>query len=153
MSAEAVAQKFGQARPGYELVSYGEVGLPFYRIAITAHVLEHKPIAPFAEFALRAVDAGIDEPVAIGELLGLEAPVVEATLAGSWKLMTSACGRRRWQRRRGSHPKGPDRTRVGDGDRPGGSRDRDRLRRTAPETRSLYRELARADRSEEARRP
>ena len=82
MSAEAVAQKFGQARPGYELVSYGEVGLPFYRIVIKAHVLEHKPIAPFAEFALRAVDAGIDAPVAIGDLLGLEAPVVEATLAG-----------------------------------------------------------------------
>ena len=82
MSAEAVAQRFGQARPGYELVSYGEVGLPFYKIAITAHVLEHKPIAPFAEFALRAVGVGIDAPAAIGEVLGLEAPVVEATLAG-----------------------------------------------------------------------
>ena len=82
MSAEAVAQKFGQVRPGYELVSYGDVGLPFYRIAITAHVLEHKPIAPFAEFALRAVGAGIDASTEIGDLLGLEAPVVETTLAG-----------------------------------------------------------------------
>src|SRR5262245_23885359 len=82
MSAEVVAQRFGQARPGYELVSYGEVGLPFYKIAITAAVLEHKPIAPFAEFALRAVGVGIDAPAAIGEVLGLESPVVDATLAG-----------------------------------------------------------------------
>lgn len=82
MSAEVIAQKFAQARPSYELVSYGDVGLPFYRIAITAHVLEHKPIAPFAEFALRAVGAGIDEPAEIGDLLGLETLVVEATLAG-----------------------------------------------------------------------
>jgi len=82
MNAEAVAQRFGQARPSYELVSYGEVGLPYYKIAITAHVLEHKPITPFAEFALRAVAAGIDAPSGIGEVLGLETSVVDATLAG-----------------------------------------------------------------------
>lgn len=63
-------------------MSYGEVGLPFYRIAITSHVLEHKPIGPFAEFALRSVGAGISEPDEIGELLGLEQAVVDTTLAG-----------------------------------------------------------------------
>lgn len=63
-------------------MNYGEVGLPFYRIAITAHVLEHKPIGPFAEFALRSVGAGVSEPDEIGELLGLEEAVVDSTLAG-----------------------------------------------------------------------
>ena len=61
MSVERIAQKFAQARSGYDLVSYGEVGLPFYRIAINAHVLEHKRITPFAEFALRSVFAGVSE--------------------------------------------------------------------------------------------
>ena len=82
MSVEGIAQKFAYARLGYELVSYGEVGLPFYRIAIDAHVLEHKRITPFAEFALRSVSVGIDQPSAIGEILGLEEAVVDATLAG-----------------------------------------------------------------------
>jgi hypothetical protein len=79
MTAEEVAQKHA-SRPGYELVSYGEVGLPFYRIAITAHVLEHKPIGPFAEYALRAVGAGITRPTEIERLLGLDSAVVDVTL-------------------------------------------------------------------------
>jgi len=79
MTPEMVARRFG-VRPGYDLVSYGEVGLPFYRIAITAHVLEHKEIGPFAEYSLRAIDAGLGEPDEIGKLLGLDAPVVDATL-------------------------------------------------------------------------
>jgi hypothetical protein len=80
MTAEEVAQKYA-SRPGYELVSYGEVGLPFYRIAINAHVLEHKPIGPFAEYALRVVAAGIGTADEIGQLLGLDSPVVDVTLA------------------------------------------------------------------------
>jgi hypothetical protein len=80
VTAEEVAQKYA-SRPGYDLVSYGAVGLPFYRIAITAHVLEHKPIGPFAEYALRAVGAGITETGEIERLLGLDAAVVDVTLA------------------------------------------------------------------------
>jgi hypothetical protein len=81
LNIEAIAQKFAHARADYELVSYGEVGLPFYRIAINAHVLEHKPIEPFAEFALRSISSGVTEPDEIGNLLGLEEAVIDATLA------------------------------------------------------------------------
>jgi hypothetical protein len=81
VNAEDVARRH-KDRPGCSLISYGEVGLPYYRLTFRAQVLEHKPIGPFAEFALRAVDSGIDEPDGIGRLLGLDDRVLEATVVG-----------------------------------------------------------------------
>src|SRR5205085_10658125 len=43
MTSEEVARRHAN-RPGYTLVSYGEVGLPFYRIQLRVEVLEHKEI-------------------------------------------------------------------------------------------------------------
>jgi hypothetical protein len=62
------------------LISYGEVGLPFYRLLIRAEFLEHRAIGPSSEFLLKAVSAGIDQPDHIGQLLGLSGRVLDAAI-------------------------------------------------------------------------
>lgn len=94
MTPEEVARRHA-SRPGYTLVSYGEVGLPYYRIQLRVEVLEHKEVGPFPEFVLRGVEAGVDEPEGLGELLGLDERVLEATvvdLLGSDDLFLSRTG-------------------------------------------------------------
>lgn len=75
-----VARSCAGAHPGYELVSYGEVGLPFFELRISAEVLDRKAINPFAEFVLRAVSSGVDDVTGMERLLGLDARVLETTL-------------------------------------------------------------------------
>jgi hypothetical protein len=81
MTPEEVARQHF-TRPGFRLDSYGEVALPYWRLTVRAEILEKKPVAPLGEFALRAVGIGIDHPDAVGTLLGLDEPVLEATLVG-----------------------------------------------------------------------
>ena len=80
MTVEEVVERFSKARPGYVLASYGEVGLPFYRLRLRLAVLEHKDLPPIQEFVLRAVSAGLLEAPAIGEALGLSESLVRTTL-------------------------------------------------------------------------
>jgi hypothetical protein len=94
LTPEEVARRHAN-RPGYTLVSYGEVGLPYYRVQLRVEVLEHKEIGPFPEFVLRGVEAGVDEPDGLGELLGLDERVLEATvvdLLGSDDLFLGRAG-------------------------------------------------------------
>lgn len=79
-TAAEVARSCASAHPGYELVGYGEVGVPFFELRIGAEVLDHKPIDPFAEFVLRAVSSGVNEVAGMERLLGLDARVLETTL-------------------------------------------------------------------------
>lgn len=81
MTPEEVARQHF-TRPGFRLDSYGEVALPYWKVTVRAEILEKKPVAPLGEFALRAVGIGIDQPEAVGALLGLDEPVLEATLVG-----------------------------------------------------------------------
>lgn len=81
MTPEEVARQHF-TRPGFRLESYGEVALPYWRLTVRAEILEKKPVAPLGEFALRAVGIGIDQPDAVGAVLGLDEPVLEATLVG-----------------------------------------------------------------------
>jgi hypothetical protein len=80
LNADQVAQRFAD-RAGFALASYGEVGLPFFRVQVRALVLEKKPVGPFAEFTLRAVANGIAHLPQIGEFLGLDQAVLEQTVA------------------------------------------------------------------------
>ena len=78
MTAEQTARTYSR-RPGFTLVSYGDVGLPVYRMSVRALMLEMKPIGPFAEFVLRSIATGIRTMPEIGSLLGVDGPVIEAT--------------------------------------------------------------------------
>jgi hypothetical protein len=77
MSPEEVAQLHAE-RPGHSLVSYGEVGLPIYRIEVHALVLDPKEIGPFDEFILRAVSQDLTSIESLRSLIGLPAVLLEA---------------------------------------------------------------------------
>jgi hypothetical protein len=77
---EETAERFSDARPGFVLASYGEVGLPFFRVRMRLQVLEHKAIGPIEEFVLRAVGAGISDASNLQDALGLDEAVISATL-------------------------------------------------------------------------
>lgn len=80
MNAEETAQRFSAERPGFDLVSYGEVGLPYFRVRLRLQVLEHKVIGPIDEFVLRGIAAGLNELPVLEAALGLDEAVIEATL-------------------------------------------------------------------------
>jgi len=80
LQPEDVARLHADAHAGYELTSYGEIGLPFFEIKLQAQILDHKPIDPFAEFVLRAAASGIHDSSEMQQLLGLNARVLETTL-------------------------------------------------------------------------
>jgi hypothetical protein len=79
LNPEDVARLHADEHPGYELASFGEVGLPLFELRFQAHVLAHKRINPFSEFVLRGAAQGLrtDE---LATLLGLGDRVLEATL-------------------------------------------------------------------------
>jgi hypothetical protein len=81
MTAEEVAERFAFARPGYVLVDYGLVGLPYWRTRVRASVQARKPVGPLREFVLRAADADVTAQEEISHLLGLDAGVVLVTVA------------------------------------------------------------------------
>lgn len=75
MNAEEVAEKFNR-RAGMDLISYREVALPIWRIGVRALIAEEKPLAPFDEFVLRAIDEGFAAPTEMSSILGLDETLV-----------------------------------------------------------------------------
>ena len=59
-------------RPGFNLVSFREVGLPIYRQTLLAVVMVNRDLPALQEFTLRAIDAGFETPSAIAAFLGLD---------------------------------------------------------------------------------
>lgn len=82
MSLEQILEQTAHARPGYDLVSFKEAGLPVYVLKLRILVLERKALSPIEEAVLKAVRAGLDEPGAIFEFLGLPPTVLTPVLAG-----------------------------------------------------------------------
>ena len=81
MSLEQVLEQTAHARPGYDLVSFKEAGLPVYVLKLRILVLERKALSPIEEAVLKAIRAGLDEPGAIFEFLGLPHSVLTPVLA------------------------------------------------------------------------
>jgi len=59
-------------RPGFDLVSCQEVGLPVYKITVDVLTQIRKSIPPIEEFVLRSIDAGLSSEEDIAGFLGLE---------------------------------------------------------------------------------
>lgn len=59
-------------RPGFDLVSCQEVGLPVYKVTINLLTQIRKPIPPIEEFVLKAIDAGFSSEEEVTGFLGLE---------------------------------------------------------------------------------
>lgn len=70
------------ARPGFNLVTFREVGLPVYRQTLLTVVMVDRELPALQEFALRAVDAGFETPAAIAAFLGLDERDLDEALFG-----------------------------------------------------------------------
>lgn len=82
MSLERILEQAAHARPGYELATFKEAGLPVYVLALRIVTLERKKLGPIEEAVLRAVQAGLHNPEDILAFLGLSANVLTPVLAG-----------------------------------------------------------------------
>ena len=82
MSLEQILEQTAHARPGYDLVSFKEAGLPVYVLKLRILVLERKALSPIEEAVLKAARAGLDSPGSIFEFLGLSRTVLTPVLAG-----------------------------------------------------------------------
>lgn len=80
MTPDEVARRLDN-RAGYELITYGEVGLPIFGIYATALVMERQERSCIEEFTLRALAAGLDRPSQIQGILGLPTSIIDTTLA------------------------------------------------------------------------
>ena len=81
MNLEQILEQTAHARPGYDLVSFKEAGLPVYVLKLRILVLERKELSPIEEAVLKAVRAGLDSPGSIYEFLGLSRTVLNPVLA------------------------------------------------------------------------
>ncbi|MDV7353474.1 hypothetical protein R4282_10705 [Rhodococcus oxybenzonivorans] len=77
---EQTIRRLGR-QPGMKLLTYREVGLPFWELPLNCRLLARKPMPALTEFVLRSVDAGLSDPSQVWRFLGLPPRVVEAVMA------------------------------------------------------------------------
>jgi hypothetical protein len=80
-TAEEIVRRLGR-RPGYHLLTYREVGLPFWKTPVRCRVLAKKDLPPLDEFVLRCVDVELQHSPQIAAFLGLTNRVVESVMGG-----------------------------------------------------------------------
>lgn len=80
MSLEQILERTAHARPGFDLVSFKEAGLPVYVLKLRVMILERKELSPIEEAVLKAVRAGLNSPGSIYEYLGLPRAVLTPVL-------------------------------------------------------------------------
>ncbi|MEA5551340.1 phospholipase D-like domain-containing protein [Anabaena cylindrica UHCC 0172] len=76
---DEIARRYDN-RPGFELVSVVEVGLPVTKINLTALTLVRKPIPPIEEFILKAINIGLSSLEEISYFLGLEELIIKDSI-------------------------------------------------------------------------
>lgn len=80
LAPEEVARRHA-SQPGLRLLTYREVGLPFWEVPIDCRVLARKPLPALEEFVLRCVAAELRRDEEIGAFLGLSPALVAAIMA------------------------------------------------------------------------
>lgn len=80
MTPDEIAKRLDN-RAGYELITYGEVGLPIFGVYATALIQERREQNCIEEFALRALSTGLNTSVQIQGILGLPRNIIDTTLA------------------------------------------------------------------------
>ena len=81
MILEEVLEQAADARPGYELASFKEAGLPVYVLTVRELTQDRKALSPIEEGVLKAVSAGLDSPEHLAEFLGLPRKVLTPVFA------------------------------------------------------------------------
>lgn len=81
-SADILRRRFGDHRPGLQLISVVDAALPVTMLRVDVLAQERKPLPLLEEFILRFVHAGVREIYEIAALLGLQRDQVVSTVAG-----------------------------------------------------------------------
>ena len=79
ISPETIVGRLGR-RPGHRLLTYREVGLPFWDMPLRCRFLAKKPLPAIEEFVLRSVEAELHTSPEIASFLGLEPRIVETVM-------------------------------------------------------------------------
>ncbi len=77
---EYVALRWSR-RPGYTLVSYGEVALPVYRLSVRTLAVAETPLSTTEVFVLRGIDQGLGSTDEITGVLGLDKRFVTSVVS------------------------------------------------------------------------
>src|ERR1700736_5206432 len=75
VTPELVARKY-QFREGVQLVDYGEVGLPIFRLTLETVTMAHRTMPTIQEFAMRCLALGETREPDIAQMLGLKVDVI-----------------------------------------------------------------------------
>ena len=78
---EIVAARFAMQRPGYRLITFGDVGLPVFWLKARALVLTPSPLPATQVFLLRTISEGLTSSDDIANFLGLDKGVVQSDLS------------------------------------------------------------------------
>ncbi|MFJ6755730.1 phospholipase D-like domain-containing protein [Streptomyces sp. NPDC091273] len=76
---ENIVQRLSR-RPGYRLVTYREVGLPFWDVPVRCRLLKRKSLNVLDEFTLRCVEAGLNVSDDVARFLHLPPEVADAVM-------------------------------------------------------------------------
>ncbi|MFL4477936.1 hypothetical protein ACIPUB_06565 [Paeniglutamicibacter sp. ORCA_105] len=80
-SGDMIRRRFGDHRPGLQLISVVDAALPITMLRLDVLAQERKPLPLLEEFILRFVHAGVREIDEIAALLGLQREQVVTTVA------------------------------------------------------------------------
>lgn len=80
-SADMLRRRFGDHRPGLQLISVVDAALPVTMLRVDVLAQERKPLPLLEEFILRFVHAGVGDIDEIAALLGLQRDQVVSTVA------------------------------------------------------------------------
>ncbi|MGK0714824.1 hypothetical protein ACR5KS_01960 [Leucobacter sp. W1153] len=72
-----LAERFGNARPGRQLIAIEDAALPVTALRVLVTAQEEKPLPLLEEFILRSVYSGITNTIAIADFLGLSSEQLE----------------------------------------------------------------------------
>lgn len=78
--SDEVAQRFSALHPGFKLVDYEDVGLPFLELRLDVMALKRSKLAVVDEYVLRLTDLGLRTTEQNEGLLGLEEAVVRRSV-------------------------------------------------------------------------
>ena len=75
-----VARRYAGSRPGFELLTAEDVGIPYFELGMQVLVQREKNIGPIDEFVLGSVTRGLDTVPEVMKFLGLDQRVVEQAI-------------------------------------------------------------------------
>lgn len=79
-SEALIAKRYGNSRPGLQLIRVVEAALPVTQLRVDVIAQEHKALPLLDEFVIRLADLGIRKPEEMANILGLDLRLAESAI-------------------------------------------------------------------------